>query len=82
MGSFRFIRAQQHPTPPATLRAAGDPPHKGEGKSAVQFAISNDLARCRHTFRSTISFLISAIALAGLRPFGQAFAQFMMVWQR
>ncbi len=25
-------RRRQHPTPPATLRAAGDPPHKGEGK--------------------------------------------------
>jgi transposase, IS30 family len=32
--------------------------------------------------RSTIFSLISAIAFAGLRPFGQAFAQFMMVWQR
>ncbi len=32
--------------------------------------------------RSTISFLISAIALAGLRPFGQVRVQFMMVWQR
>ena len=32
--------------------------------------------------RSTMSFLISAIALAGFRPFGQVWAQFMMVWQR
>ena len=32
--------------------------------------------------RSTMSFLISAIALAGLRPFGQVRVQFMMVWQR
>jgi glyoxylase I family protein len=32
--------------------------------------------------RSTISFLISAIALAGLRCFGQVCAQFMIVWQR
>ena len=30
----------------------------------------------------TISFLISAIALAGLKPLGQVLAQFMMVWQR
>ena len=29
--------------------------------------------------RSTISFLISAMALAGLRSFGQASVQFMMV---
>ena len=35
-----------------------------------------------HTCRSTIIFLISAIALAGLRCLGQALAQFMMVWQR
>ena len=34
------------------------------------------------TTRSTIIFLISAIALAGLRPLGQTWAQFRMVWQR
>ena len=32
--------------------------------------------------RSTIIFLISPIALAGLRPFGQVRVQFMIVWQR
>ena len=32
--------------------------------------------------RSAISFLVSAIALAGFKPFGQTFAQFMIVWQR
>ncbi len=32
--------------------------------------------------RSTIIFLIWAMALAGLRPLGQTFAQFMIVWQR
>lgn len=32
--------------------------------------------------RSASSFLVSAIALAGFRPFGQTLAQFMMVWQR
>jgi hypothetical protein len=35
-----------------------------------------------HTTRSTIIFLISAIALAGFSPLGQVLAQFMMVWQR
>ena len=35
-----------------------------------------------YTRRSTIIFLISAIALAGLRPLGQVCVQFMMVWQR
>lgn len=34
------------------------------------------------TWRATIIFLISAMALAGLSPFGQAFEQFMIVWQR
>ena len=32
--------------------------------------------------RSAIIFLISAMALAGLRSFGQASVQFMIVWQR
>jgi len=32
--------------------------------------------------RSASSFLVSAIALAGLSPLGQAVAQFMIVWQR
>lgn len=36
----------------------------------------------RQTTRSTIIFLISAIALAGFNPFGQTWAQFMIVWQR
>ena len=31
------------------------------------------------TTRSTISFLISAIAFAGFSPLGQVLAQFMMV---
>ena len=35
-----------------------------------------------YTRRSTIIFLISAIALAGFNPLGQACEQFMMVWQR
>ena len=39
-------------------------------------------ADAAQTCRSTISLLMSAIALAGLRPLGQALAQFMMVWQR
>jgi hypothetical protein len=40
------------------------------------------LKRLRHICRSTSIFLISAMALAGLRSFGQTLAQFMMVWQR
>ena len=33
-------------------------------------------------WRASINCLISAIALAGLSPFGQVRVQFMMVWQR
>ena len=36
----------------------------------------------RYIRRSTIFFLISAIALAGFKPFGQVCVQFMIVWQR
>lgn len=35
-----------------------------------------------YPWRATIIFLISAMALAGLRPLGQVLVQFMMVWQR
>src|SRR5581483_7428421 len=35
-----------------------------------------------HTARLTINCLISPIACAGFRPFGQVLVQFMMVWQR
>src|SRR6185437_9289553 len=35
-----------------------------------------------HTRRSTIIFLMRMIALAGFRPLGQVWEQFMIVWQR
>ncbi len=35
-----------------------------------------------YTSRAIIIFLISAIAFAGFRLFGQVLAQFMIVWQR
>lgn len=38
--------------------------------------------RQAYTTRSSIIFFTSAMALAGFRPLGQTFAQFMMVWQR
>jgi hypothetical protein len=51
----------------------------GYGFRTCRFAaIRND----DYTCRSTIMRLMSAMAFAGLRCFGQAFAQFMMVWQR
>jgi hypothetical protein len=36
----------------------------------------------RYSCLSTMSFFNSAIAFAGLSPFGQALVQFMIVWQR
>ena len=41
-------------------------------------------AACRvgQTWRAAIICLISPIACAGFRPFGQVRAQFMIVWQR
>ncbi len=44
---------------------------------SIRAAVGTD-----QTVRSTIIFLISAIALAGFRPLGQVLAQFMIVWQR
>ena len=38
--------------------------------------------RLAQAARSAISFLVSAIALAGFSPLGQTLAQFMIVWQR
>jgi hypothetical protein len=53
----------------------------GEPAAAFCFAVKR-LETAGQTRRSTIIFLISAIALAGFRPFGQVWAQFMIVWQR
>ncbi len=36
----------------------------------------------RQIWRSTIMLLMCEMAFAGLRPLGQALAQFMIVWQR
>src|SRR5262249_31314666 len=59
-------------------------PHRLEDASEVPLLAREPLRTrlWRYTFRSTIFCLISAIAFAGLRCFGQALAQFMMVWQR
>ena len=53
---------------------------KGEGLHHP--LIQTDSDSRDYTRRSTIIFLISAIALAGFKPFGQVCAQFMIVWQR
>jgi hypothetical protein len=51
-------------------------------KSGSEFPPLRQAKAQPHTCRSTIMRLISAIAFAGFRCFGQALAQFMMVWQR
>ncbi len=61
------------------------PPNKGierktAGHGPPSLNSASDLTD--QTRRSTSIFLISPIALAGFRPFGQAWAQFMIVWQR
>ena len=43
---------------------------------------SPQVTRHIQTWRSTIIFLISAIAFAGFKPLGQVLVQFMIVWQR
>ena len=45
-------------------------------------AVGQPLRQVAQAALSATSFLVSAIALAGERPFGQTFEQFMIVWQR
>lgn len=57
-------------------------PHMN-GREARQMAgLSVFFSISVQTTRSTIIFLISAMAAAGFSPFGQVLAQFMIVWQR
>ncbi len=48
----------------------------------AQLALMGEIHRAAYSVRCTIIFLISEMALAGFKPLGQVFAQFMMVWQR
>ena len=45
-------------------------------------AFSKSVLAFDQTVRSTIIFLMFAMASAGFRPFGHVLAQFMIVWQR
>ncbi len=60
-------------------RARRAPPRRGNAAGRL---IGRARSAPPYICRSTISFLISAIAFAGFRCFGQVCAQFMMVWQR
>ncbi len=59
-------------------------PHARQGAAIRQHHSPRcgGLSLAGQTARSTIIFLISAIAFAGFRPLGQVLVQFMMVWQR
>ena len=54
------------------------------GQIGIVFVGEDRGDRLAHVYRmrSASIFLTSAIAFAGLRPLGQVFAQFMIVWQR
>ena len=75
------------PAPAAPARPV-EPHPPGHGAIRGRFTGGSNRGRAvvsriaHHAPRSTIIFLIPAIALAGFSPFGQAVAQFMMVWQR
>ncbi len=56
-------------------------PKRGAG-GGDERVVGGVVGGSRQPCRSTIIFLISAMALAGLRPFGHVLVQFMMVWQR
>ena len=68
--------------------AATTPPQAGDGRreriaGGIRLGRAPWLAlAAAQCLRSAISFLISAIAFAGFRSFGQASVQFMIVWQR
>lgn len=49
---------------------------------SIRALIGGDGGEAVQTTRSTIFFLISAIAFAGFNPLGQVLVQFMIVWQR
>ncbi len=69
------MQSPENPTPigrpdpsPGRIQKAGRSSREREGRD--------------HPARSSSNFLVSAMALAGLSPLGQTFAQFMIVWQR
>ncbi len=65
--------------PPARLQPAREQPIQLFHATPTTPAQLLELKFVVHTLRATISFLISAMALAGFNPFGQVRAQFMMV---
>src|SRR5579863_2785485 len=68
------------PHPPNATRWA--PPSQRDAHRDARRGKRRATCSARGYRRSTIIFLISAMALAGLRLLGQVRVQFMMVWQR
>lgn len=63
--------------------AAKNAPHAQTNAAHCDpFAAQCDAAFIHTDRLASIAFFISAMAFAGLSPFGQVFAQFMIVWQR
>ncbi len=55
---------------------------KGHEPYSLGSVAFQEIRALAQTVRSSIIFLISAIALAGFNPFGQVLEQFIIVWQR
>ena len=73
-GSVVAIVRRQVPGPPAGMAGIG---------FVADERVERPFGRLPgQTARSTSSFLVSAMALAGFSPLGQTLAQFMIVWQR
>jgi hypothetical protein len=77
----RTKSAQRQAAMPTTRQNYGGSPPCRSVVKAIRLMGTTSQAT-NQARRSTSNFLMSAIALAGLRPFGQALAQFRMVWHR
>jgi hypothetical protein len=76
--SIRIDKLVVNPDPAGLGEQRKDLPRGPRSASDVIAAATTSRQICR----STIFSLSSAMASDGLRPFGHALAQFMMVWQR
>ena len=67
---------------PVNQRHHSHEKQSGNHPRQKRYVHSRHAGSITQTPRLTNICLISPMALAGLRPFGQALAQFMIVWQR
>ena len=66
----------------SSLQMCASMPEKQNRRGKNRGGCVSELSADDYRPRSTIIFLMDAMALAGLRLFGQVFVQFMIVWQR